>query len=243
MKILFSLLWSLGGMTLGFVLFAAGAVLFAQLTNMSTREGAAGYFVMALGIIGAIGGLVAGLGVYAHNAPAGEGWQRLGQASLGLAALALALVVVGWLYLQSHELPVKYDGQTMANLELEFRLPASAAPATPARRWLSVEVTTNKTRPEALVLQDATRHEGSHLVVPAVQGPLHGAWNRLVVVRLEVSDGRRNLVFMPRMPRKPDPGADWSAWQGPRQVDDPMTGAAASAPAMELRWRVRRYGE
>ncbi|MBI3368125.1 MAG: hypothetical protein HY021_06695 [Burkholderiales bacterium] len=236
-------MWSLGGMALGLMLFTAGAALFAQRAHVSTREGAAGYFVVALGIIGAILGLVAGLGVYTHNAAPGEGWLRLGLGSLGLAALAATLVVVGWFYLQSHELPVKYDGQTMANLELEFRMPANAILSTPVRQWLSVEVTTRKTRPEALVLQDATRLEGSHLVVPAVQGPLHGAWNRLVVARLEAPDGPRHLVFMPRMPRKPDPTADWSPWQGPREVHDPKTGAAASTPAMELRWRVRRYGE
>jgi MFS family permease len=243
MKALTGLLWGLGGMALGGVLFAAGAALVAHLTNASNREGAIGYFVIALGIVGGLLGLLAGLGWYARSAPPGQGWQQLGQALLGLAVFAVLLVALGWAWVQSHELPVKYEGEALANLELEFRLPAAAAPAGPARQWLAVEVTTRKTRPVALVLQDQRREEGGQLVLPAVQGPLVGAWQRLVVARLELPEGPRDVVFMPRMPRKPDPLAGWSDWEPPREVFDPRAGAAASAPALQLRWRVRRYGD
>lgn len=243
MKALTGLLWALGGMALGAVLFAMGAALVAQLTHASNREGAVGYFVIGLGVVGGLLGLVAGLSWYARTAPAGQAWQQLGHALLGLAVLLGLVVAVAWAWVQSQELPVQYEGQAQANFELEFRLPAAAAPAGSARQWLSVEVTTRKTRPVALVLPDQVRHEQGHQVVPAVQGPLVAARQRLVVARLELPDGPRDLVFMPRMARKPDPRADWSAWEPPREVYDPRAGGPASAPPLELRWRVRRYGD
>lgn len=242
MRVFIGLFWALGGMALGFALFAAGAALFAQVTQASNREGAIGYFVIALGIVGAVLGLVAGLGWVARSAPAGDAWSHLGQALLGLGLLAAMLGLVGWVWVDGHELPVKYGGETQANLELEFRIAATAAPAGAARQWLSVEVTGRKTRPQALVLQDAMRHEEGHLVVPAVQGPLLAVRGRLVVARLQLPEGERDVVFMPGMPRKPDAEADWSNWVQPREVFDPQAGAPAAAPGLSLRWRVRRYG-
>lgn len=243
MKALIGVLWGLGGMVLGFGLFAAGAALYAHWTQASNREGAVGYFMVALGLIGALLGLVAGLVWYARGAPTGEALGRFGQGVLGLAALVAVAVALGWAWMQSREVPVTYDGDTQANLLLEFRLLAEAAPGTPVRQWLEVEVTTANTRPVALVLPDEVRREGAHLVVPAVQGPLIRSGNRLVVARLALPGGERHEVFMPPMPRRPDPKAGWSDWLPPRQVFDVQTGAGGAPPLLQMRWRLRLYGE
>lgn len=243
MKAFIGLLWGLGGMLLGGIVFGMGAALFASATHMSSREGASGYFIVALGVIGGALGLVAGLAWYARSAPAGEGFSQLGQGALGLAVFVAVLVAAGWGWMQSREVPVTYDGDTQANLLLEFRLPAASAPVTPARRWLNVEVTTANTRPEALVLQDEVRRDGDHLIVPAIQGPLVRSGSRLVVARLELPGVARDEVFMPPMPRRPDPKADWSEWQSPRQVFDARSGATGGPAMLQMRWRLRLYGE
>lgn len=237
------LLWGLGGMVLGFGLFAVAASLYAQATHASNREGAVGYFVIALGVIGALLGLVAGLAWYARSAPAGEGLRQFGQGVLGLAVFAAVVVAAGWAWLQSRELPVIYNGNAQASLLLEFRALAASAPGEPARQWLNVEVTTANTRPVALVLQDEVRRDGEHLVVPAVQGPLIRSGNRLVVARLTLPGGERHEVFMPSMPRRPDPKAGWSDWVSPRQVFDVQSGETGGQALLQMRWRLRLYGE
>lgn len=143
MKVFIGVLWGLGGMVLGFGLFAAGAALYAHWTQASNREGAVGYFMVALGLIGALLGLVAGLVWYARGAPTGEALGRFGQGVLGL------------------------------------------------------------------VLPGGERHE----------------------------------VFMPPMPRRPDPKAGWSDWLPPRQVFDVQTGAGGAPALLQMRWRLRLYGE
>ncbi|HSW03793.1 hypothetical protein [Aquabacterium sp.] len=77
----------------------------------------------------------------------------------------------------------------------------------------------------------------------AVQGPLIRAGNRLVVARLPLPDGERHEVFMPPMPRRPDPRAGWSEWVSPRQVFDVQTGATGAQAMLQVRWRLRLYGE
>jgi hypothetical protein len=256
MNSLLGLLWALGGMVLGFGAFAVGAALFASWTNASNREGAVGYFVIGLGLVGAVLGLIAGLvwlvgavlgliaGLvwYARSAPGGDKLRQLGQGALGLAVFAAVVAAAVWAWAQSHETPVLYDGNTQANLLLEFRMASASAPAGPVRQWLSVEVTTAKTRPVALVLQDEVRQEAAQLIVPAVQGPLIRAGNRLVVARLSLPTGERHEVFMPRMPRRPDPKAGWSDWFSPRTVFDVRTETEGGAALLQMRWRVEPYG-
>lgn len=242
MKPIFGLLWALGGGVAGFVLGAALAGIVAHLTNQSNREGAIGYLMMACGIIGALVGLGLGLWWFARSAPAGQGLQQLVQGVLGVLGL-IALVALGlWAWVQSREVPVTYDGDTQASLLLEFRLRADAAPTDIASRWLNVEVTTANTRPEALVLTDKVRREGEYVIVPAVQGPLIRSGNRLIVARFGRGDSRHDEVFMPPIPRKPDPRADWSEWTKPREVFDPKTDKRGNA-VLEMRWRLELYGQ
>lgn len=243
MKALIGLLWALGGMLLGGLLFGMGASLYAQVSQMSTREGAAGYFVIILGLIGGLLGLVAGLVFYARGAPAGDGLRQFGQGVLGLVVLIAVIAVALWAWVESRELPVTYEGQAQANLLLEFRGQAASLPTSAASQWLDVEVTTANTRPVALVLQDELRRDGTQLIIPAVQGPLVRASNRLVVARLKLPDGERHEVFMPRMPRRPDPRADWSEWVSPREVFDVKTEKSGQPPLLQMRWRLRLYGE
>jgi hypothetical protein len=111
------LLWALGGAVAGFVVGAVVAIAIAKLTNAPNREGAHGYFMMALGIIGAVVGIVAGIALYGRSAPAGQGAAYTGSGALGVVGLVAAIAISIWAFLNLREAPLEYDG-TLANLEM-----------------------------------------------------------------------------------------------------------------------------
>lgn len=242
MRSLVGLLWALGGGVAGLVIFIIGANVFASATDMSTREGARGYFVVAIGLLGAIIGIIAGLVLYSRSAPSGQGAANFGSGVLGLAALVAAIVLGGWVFMQSREAPLMYNGDTQATLEMEFRIKTTDLPATMEPRWLSVEVQTAKTRPEGTPSWSSKRVEGEYTIIPVSQGPLYRSGSRMIVVRV----GEQQVeVFSPPMKRTPDPKADWSEWYRPRVVDPPygVTPPAPLKSMLELRYKLRLYGQ
>ena len=130
----------------------------------------------------------------------------------------------------------------MATLELELRVDSTNAPTDTTSSWLQVEVHTSKSRPEGTVRWAAMRTEGAHRIIPVVQNPLMRATGRVIVVRLP---GRQTEIFAPPMERTPDSRADWSAWFRPERVESATGGESpgSGTPIVELRYRVRRYGE
>ena len=241
MRSLVGLLWALGGGIAGLIVGLVGASVFAGVTNMTSREGASGYFAISIGLIGALIGLIVGLVMYARSAPVGHRVAYIGSGTLGFVALIAAVAVFIWAFMQLREAPLEYNG-AMANLELEFRIKSAEMPATSPSEWLNVEVQTAKTRPEATVISSAKRIEGDYTIVPVVQGPLYRSGNRAIVVR--VGD-QQVEVFSPPMKRTPDPHANWTEWYRPRVVDPPF-GVVPQAPLrskLELRYRVTVYGQ
>jgi hypothetical protein len=241
MRSLVGLLWALSGAIVGLIVGVAGASVFASVTNMTSREGASGYFVVAIGLIGAVVGLIVGLVMYGRRAPVGQGAAHFGSGALGFVALVAAVAILLWAFMQLREAPLEYNG-AMANLELEFRIRSADLPPSSSDGWLNVEVQTAKTRPEGTVIWSAKRVEGDYTIIPVVQGPLYRSGSRMIVVRLGEAQVE---VFSPPMKRTPDPKADWSEWYRPRVVDPPY-GVVPRAPLkskLELRYRVRAYGE
>jgi hypothetical protein len=241
MRSLVGLLWALGGAVVGLIVGLVGAAIFASVTNMTSREGASGYFVVAIGLIGAVIGLIVGLVMYGRRAPVGQGAAHFGSGALGFVALVAAIAVCLWAFMQLREAPLEYNG-AMANLEMEFRIRSSDLPASSSDGWLNVEVQTAKTRPEGTVIWSSKRVDGDYTIIPVVQGPLYRSGSRMIVVRL----GEEQVeVFSPPMKRTPDPKADWSEWYRPRVVDPPY-GVVPPKPLkskLELRYRIRVYGE
>jgi len=241
MRSLVGLLWALGGAIAGLIIGLVGGAVFAAATHMSSREGASGYFVIAIGLIGAVLGLIVGLVMYGRSAPVGQGAAYTGSGTLGFVALVAAVAVLLWAFMQLREAPLDYDG-AMANLELEFRIRSADLPASSSNGWLNVEVQTAKTRPEGTVLWSDKRTEGEYTIIPVVQGPLYRSGSRMIVVRL----GEEQVeVFSPPMKRTPDPKANWSEWYRPRVVDPPF-GVVPPTPLkskLELRYRIRVYGQ
>jgi hypothetical protein len=241
MRSLIGLLWALGGGVAGLIIGIIGANVFASATDMSTREGARGYFVIAIGLVCAVIGLIVGLVLYGRSAPAGQAAENVGSGALAFVALIAAIALGLWAFMQLREKPLEYNG-TQATLEMEFRLKTADIPANAPERWLSVEVQTAKTRPEGTPYWSSKRVEGEYTIVPVTQGPLYRSGSRMIVVRV----GEQQIeVFSPPMKRTPDPKADWSEWYRPRVVDPPY-GVTPSAPLksiLELRYKLRLYGD
>lgn len=237
MRILLGLLWALGGAVAGTVAGLLVAMVVVKVGDITSREGAAGYAATAIAIIGTVAGVV----LYGRSAPAGLGVAFSGSAVLGVAGLATVIALGLWSFMNLREAPLEYDG-AMANLELELRVKSGDAPEGSASRWMDIEVQTARTRPVGTVLTSSIRTEGDHLIIPVVQGPLYRAGQRVIVVRV---DGRQHEVFMPTMKRTPDPKAGWSPWERPQRIDPPygVTPTAAMESMVELRYRVRVYGE
>ena len=241
MRSLVGLLWALGGGIAGLIVGLVGAAVFAAATHMTSREGASGYFVVSIGLVGALIGLVVGLVMYGRSAPAGQAAAYTGYGALGFVALVAAIAASLWAFLQLREAPLEYNG-AMANLELELRIKSADLPASPSDGWLNVEVQTAKTRPEGTVLWSRKRNEGEYTIIPVVEGPLFRSGSRAIVVRV---DEQQVEVFSPPMKRTPDPNADWSEWYRPRLVDPPYGVVPPTPPKskLELRYRVRVYGQ
>ena len=241
MRSLVGLLWALGGAIAGLIVGLVGASVFAAATNMTSREGASGYFVVSIGLIGALIGLIVGLVMYGRSAPAGQAAAYTGFGALGFVALVAAVAVFLWAIMQLREAPLEYNG-AMANLELELRIKSADLPASPSDGWLNVEVQTAKTRPAGTVIWSRERIEGEYTIIPVVQGPLYRSGSRVIVVRV----GEEQVeVFSPPMKRTPDPEANWTEWYRPRVVDPPFGVVTRTPPKskLELRYRVRVYGQ
>lgn len=236
------LLWALGGAAVGFIAGVIVALIIAKVTDASNREGAQGYFAIALGIIGAIVGIIAGLTLYGRSAPAGQGVSYASSGVLGILGLVAAIAITMFAFLKLREKPLEY-GNAQANLDMELRFRTTDIPADAQQtRWLSVEVQTVKTRPVGTELWDQKRVEGEYTILPVVQGPLYRAAGRVIVVSME---GKQKEAFTPPIKRTPNPKAGWSEWYRPRRVDPPW-GVEPKEPLksiVELRYKVSVWGQ
>lgn len=240
MRSLVGLLWALGGAVAGLVVGVIAAMVLVKVTNTSNREGAQGYVLVAVGLLGAVVGLVAGLVLYARSAPTGQGTAFLGSGTMGVFAVVAAIAVGLWAFMYFRETPATYDG-AMATLELEFRVLTDALPADFDGYAFNVEVQTSNTRPSANVSWSSRRVDGSYTIIPAFQGPLYRAGTRFISVRMK---GLHDEMFRPPMKRTPDPKVEWSEWYKPDSVDPPY-GVVPTTPLkamLEMRYRVRPYG-
>jgi hypothetical protein len=238
MRPFIGLLYALGGAAAGLMLGVGAGMLIVRLANITDREGASGYAILGVGILGALLGLVAGISLFVRSAPPGEGSKQLVGAVLGLTALVLVVLAGVWSMMQLREAPLEYDG-AMATLEMELRFKTDDVPSAPDSRWLYVEVQTNSTRPEGTPLHARAREEDGHTIIPVVQQPLFRAGKRTLVVR--INDRHTERYDLPMM-RTPDPRADWSAWLRPSAAEG-ASGDSMLSAMTEARYRVRRYGD
>ena len=242
MRILLGLFWALVGGVVGASVLGVGASLYAAATDMTSREGARGYFVIGIGLLGAIIGIIAGIVLYGRSAPSGQGATYSGSGALGFVGLIAVIALGLWAFMQLQEKPLMYNGNAQADLEMEFRTKSTNIPTTNPENWLYVEVQTTKTRPVGSVSWSSRRVEGEYTIIPVTQGAFYRAANRVIMARL---GEQQTEAFMPPIKRTPDPKMDWSEWYAPNRVDPPygVTPPSPLKAMLEMRYRVRAWGD
>ncbi len=214
-------------------LFSAGlvAAAYTQWYHVTTREGADGYTIVGLAVLGGIAGGIIGLATARWLAAAGF-WKAAG-CSLGLVLGVAALVALA-LYLFA-DLPPKLDGHEL-RLEVEIKLPAGQPkPDGEAKFTLASVVNQRQRAAQSGSLQlDQARRENGRWIVPA-QAPLFTTRGQRMI-RADVA--ATNLAsFMLPLPARPGPSHEqWSEWlPQPRAGEPPWPESKAA-----YRFRVQR---
>ncbi len=219
-------------------LFASGwaASLHAGWHQMSNREGAVGYFVIFMALLGGFVSFVGGLVIARVVAGGAEpGFFKAAGCGLGfVAAVTLVAILASRL---SADIPPTLDGKELV-LEVEFRLPAGAAAPTQETGPPSFELgavsggTMRDSRGGTLRVGDAREEEG-RWIVPATVELFSSRGQRSIEGRL--GDAVLGRFFVP-LPGRPGPEhLEWSGWlPQPRPGDPPWPDTEPS-----FRFRVR----
>jgi hypothetical protein len=227
MRLLVGLFWALGGGVAGLLVGGIAGTIITKMAHVSEREGAAGYSIILIALVGAVLGMVAGILLYGRSAPSGQAVQYSASSVLGVVALVAAIAFGVWAFLNLRETSATYDG-AMADLLLEVRTTTTDLPPTGGNDWFTVEVQTPKTRPEGSIAWSEARTEGIFRIFPVTQGQLSRTTSRSIVIHVA---NRQDEIFSPPMKRLPDPKADWSEWYKPNSVE-PAYGVTPTAPCM-----------
>ncbi len=199
----------------GFV--AAG---YATWYRVSSFEGAGGYMVIGVGLLGGLAGLVFGL-VVARYGAGGEAGSFPSALSVALGSVAVIAGVAaggGWL-LAEH--PPTLDGHELM-LEVELRLPPGQAPgaAPQAGDFFNLEVLVDQqfhSRQSGEFSPQEARQEGARWIVPASAYLHTQRAGRVIHWRLAGIEAPRFQLALPAKPGHEY--MQWSAW-GPRPPED-----------------------
>lgn len=227
--------------TLGVALLAAvvgmlcagyTANLIANWFRISSFEGQAGYFVVLLGLLGFVLGLVIGI-VVARNM---SGFLPATGASLGVV-LGLTLLVLGISRL-SADVPPTIDGDALL-LALEYRWPASQVePPSPGEqeprvRLGSVSGSVERNHELGAFWLDESRQEDGRWITPAAVEVFTARGKRVVLFTIGEETLSAVMVPLPGRPKKQH--LEWSDW-----LPADSTGSPEGA---SYRFRVQRVSE
>lgn len=207
--------------------------------RITSREGAAGYYVVAFALLGLLGGLVIGLvGARIVAAGASPGFLKaLGVGLGGTAGVLVLMLGIGWLMA---DFPPRIDGQDLY-LDVEVRFPPTIKlpdrTASDLYRWNVSLTAMSRGRRQIwrqLRLNEA-RPDGDSVIVPTT-------------VYIASSDPLRSLgvgcgdhgaqFFTPGLPAKPTRAdMDWSSWQ--TSPHDLYNKPVPAEQAVAVRYRVQ----
>lgn len=226
----------------GVVCAAAGAVCAGYIANscvewyrISSREGASGYFVVFMGLLGLVAGFLIGI-ITARMAGAGGPAKGFGL-SLGIVVGIAAIV---WLLARLNgEVPPTLRGDNISILA-ELKCPPGWQPANKLRAGYS------ELRLDSIGADNVLRSSGSGRLSVAEARQEGGRWIIPGSVYLYTTTGRRALTFslggaevanfLTSLPARPDESHEkWTDWL-PRVPDsDPVAGG------FRYRYRVQRH--
>jgi hypothetical protein len=241
------------GLLIG-VLTAAYAGFIANLAvdwlHISSREGGASYFVVAIVVLGFLVGTVAGVTICRLlGGPGGEGALRgLGYSVLIIGAIVSA--VGAWAWMQRDDEPLVAGGPL--DLLLELRLPLGLDPAD-ERNWVYLGAANARggTTSFGFWQPQAARREDEWLILPGRVPITLGAGSRFISVGIGYSDVRPGIdpaqrgfwIALPARPQALDSAfGPWVKAQDHRVGIRRVTPESDVEPAdtWKLRYRVVR---
>jgi hypothetical protein len=208
--------------------------------SVSSREGAAGYFVIFTAIGGGIAGFIIGL-ITARLVAANYGPGFLKEFAAALGIVLLISGVAALLCRLLADVPPTIDGQELT-LEVEFRFPASTNTATPPTaegEWTfqlaSLAGYTQRNSDTGKVATDQARLESGRWIVPTEVYLFTERGKRSV--GLYRSDTKEVFSFLLPLPRHPGKVfEEWSDWI-PRQQ---ANGQLWPADKISCRFRIQK---
>jgi hypothetical protein len=234
---------SLGAAALSAVagLFLAGFIAHACVSwyRISSREGASGYFVIYLALIGAVtSGFVGLVGARMVASRFGPGFGR--ELAGALAAVSLIAAVVAGVCRLLADVAPTIDGRDL-NLEVEFRLPDThRADRPPSHRneWrirlAALSGHTQRTYRDGEVRAEAARYEDGRWTVPAEGYVFTERGRRVISLECEGKDEGGFVLPLPGRPGREF--LSWSDWL-PRQQ---ASGQPWPEDKLSYRFRVQK---
>lgn len=221
----------LGALALGFL--ADRWTIWFRVSNF---EGAAGYYVLFYGLLGAVGGFLVGVACSRHVVQGAESHFVRG---LFLALRWIASVMGGLAVLSyfAADHPPVLQGRRLV-LDLELRAPPTApfGTADGTRPMVSLESRPGKTVaygvPEASQVQRLTEGWRLSFTLPLASSSATRA------VRVGGSKEFHLLFLLSLRPKPTKVDFEWSGWQQPTEVDPALPPGAEGGSGYELRYRV-----
>ena len=242
MNIIIAILAGLAGGALGLAVGAGAGSLLAASLKITSREGAAGYFVVLIALVGGVlGFLVAAALTFRWRGTGGVGAIAGNTLLSGVAVVALVAGCIA-LYAFTAELP--FSGGS-PRLTYEIKLPEGVATPDNVNTY-SLELHTPKYRPAGYISSDEKRLDGGRAVLTGEVELSSKTSSRLLVLTVPGGDQK---LYRVRIPRDPTWGfgdhKQWSAWSKPDHVykpgdENPSKGASGD---VEIRYKIRMLGE
>jgi uncharacterized membrane protein YhaH (DUF805 family) len=238
-----NILWAmLGGLAGGALLCISGFFLgswYAEASHMSNMEGARGYFAVAMGMIGALAGLPAGiiLTLRRRRDRGSAGNLVVGSLTAVVGVVAVGILGVGiWWMMQPKILA--HNGPTPL---LNFEVMSPITMKTIDLDRLEVELQTDHNEADGVWKRDDSREENGHQIF-AGYVPLHFRTSQRMLV-IKVPSGEAQ-IFRLRLASDPTglKHRTWTDWQSPDFVDNqkgsshPMR--AVPEHSVSIRYRV-----
>jgi len=225
------------GAAAGYVIAAAGAMLYASATGMSNFEGAAGMFAaFAIGPIGGVIGLILGIVLVLRRGPRRSFAAIAGRGAIVLAAIAA--LVAGGIVVMDMTVDVVNPSGSAPRLMFDLRLP----PGQPAPlRTIRVELHTDKNVAPGILFDKSERRDGDRTIVSGSVDLYFRTSQRFLVVKRA---GEPDRLFSLGLSAKPKHMKEPGAWQKVDFVAGPgEQPRKATGENYELRYRVAWAGE
>lgn len=256
MRFIFAVLAGILGAGVGLAAgWAAGEIL-ARVLNVSCFEGACGYFVALIALLGGAIGLVAGIllvllrkrgtavsgeQIPVSSEPGGEKDGRRGLRTTGQLFAAIAViagVVIGgvWGYVWISDDSLGGHNQAAPRLHYEIRFPAGTV-LPEKKAAVDAQLYTEKNQAWGNLYDDWRRQDEGRQVVAGFFELYFRAHSRVLSMKLP---GGPKYVFVLRLPRSPGHMPEYTPWY---QVDTVDEGSGETRPAVasddvQIRYRV-----